>query len=86
MDFLSYLTRFNPFNSCDFVILNSIALFEKARPVLEQYDRILLFLDQDEAGQNCSQKALSISSKYTDESTFYTGYKDLNEWLMATYK
>ena len=82
-DFLSYQTihqnqaSFSP----DFLILNSTSFFEKSRSFMEQYDSIRLYLDRDNTGQNCTQKAMESSHKYNDESSLYKGYKDLNEWM-----
>lgn len=66
----------------DFLILNSVAFFEKNRPLMEDYERIQLYLDNDSTGQNCTRRALSTSHKYVDESKLYTGYKDLNDWII----
>ncbi|MGH2642974.1 MAG: toprim domain-containing protein [Chitinophagaceae bacterium] len=83
-DFLSFKT-IHPTqaeNRFDFVVLNSISFFEKARPFMEQHCSIRLYLDRDTTGQNCIRKALSLSSKYKDESSLYQNYKDLNDWVM----
>ena len=48
---------------------------------MEQYDSIRLYLDRDNTGQNCTQKAMESSHKHNDESSLYKGYKDLNEWM-----
>ena len=84
MDFLSFKTMQQNLKegSHDFVILNSLSLFGIARPFMEDHSRILLFLDQDEAGQNCSRRALSLSSKYEDHSSLYRFHKDFNDWVM----
>lgn len=84
MDFLSFKTIFQneAENRFDFVILNSLSFFESARPFMEKHQRILLYLDNDAAGQNCSRHAHSLSDKYSDESKLYRGYKDLNDWLI----
>jgi DNA primase len=66
----------------NFLVLNSLSLFEKARPVMEQHERIYLLLDNDAAGQNCTKHALSLSYKYNDLSDQYQQEKDINEWLM----
>lgn len=66
----------------DFVILNSISFFEKARPFMEKHECIRLYLDRDTTGQNCSQYALSLSSEYKDESCLYKHHNDLNDWLV----
>lgn len=67
----------------DFVVLNSLSLFEKARPFLEKYEAIHLYFDNDAAGQTFSRYAKSLSKKYHDESRLYKDYKDLNEWLTS---
>ncbi len=84
IDFLSYLTiqKNQSSDLTDFVILNSLSFFEKARSFMERHERIKLFLDRDNAGQNCSKNALSLSYKYEDQSKLYEYYKDLNDWLM----
>lgn len=83
MDFLSFKTTQGgqPGDKYDFVILNSLAFFEKARPFMEKHDKVHLFLDNDTAGQRCRKYALLLSPVYHDESSLYTGYKDFNEWL-----
>ena len=84
MDFLSFLTihKTQLQKPTDFVILNSVAFFEKARPFMEEHEVIRLYLDRDTTGQNCSKHALSLSKKYRDESSLYTHYNDLNDWLV----
>ncbi len=66
----------------DFVILNSVSFFEKARHFMERHDAIRLYLDRDTTGQNCSKYALSINKKYKDESSLYQHHNDLNDWLV----
>ncbi len=70
----------------NYMVLNSISLFEKARPVLETHSQISLYLDRDHAGQTLTQRALSLSDQYRDASSFYSNHKDLNEWLVAEEK
>lgn len=84
MDFLSFMAAYQnePVKHFDFVVLNSVSFFEKARPFMESHQAVRLYLDRDAAGQNCSRHALSISSKYVDESNLYQSYKDFNDWLM----
>lgn len=84
IDFLSFMAIVSIENqiSTDFTILNSVSLFEKARPLIEQYEVINLYLDNDKTGQNCSRHALRLSEKYKDKSSLYERYKDVNEWVM----
>jgi len=84
--FFSYLSlqRINQYQDpimTNFLVLNSLAFLEKARPLMEGHTNIHLFLDRDHAGQQSTDKALQWDQKYKDHSDFYTGYKDLNEWL-----
>lgn len=83
-DFLSFqvLHKNLPENSQDFVVLNSVSFFERARPFMEQHQSIRLYLDRDAAGQKYCRRALSMSNKYTDESKLYQKHKDLNDWLI----
>jgi hypothetical protein len=87
-DFLSFMVAHKnqlP-RSTNFVVLNSVSLFEKARPFMEQHDAIRLYLDRDQAGQKLTQYALSLSDKYKDESHLYANHKDYNDWLVYTGK
>jgi hypothetical protein len=83
-DFLSFISTQKNLHQieADFVVLNSLSFFEKARPFMEQHDLIKLYLDHDKSGQNCSRYAVSLSNKYKDESHLYKNYKDLNDWVM----
>ena len=84
MDFLSFKSiRENDLNKTpDFVILNSLSLFEKARPFLESHKSINLYLDNDAAGKKVAREALSNSKRYNDYSKLYQNHKDLNDWLV----
>lgn len=87
-DFLSFQVLFpdERLSHWDYCILNSFSFFEKSMLFLEQYSSIHLFLDRDTSGQNCSRKALQSGGHYMDESNLYSGYKDLNEWLVTMGK
>ncbi|BBE20057.1 DNA primase [Aquipluma nitroreducens] len=83
-DFLSFqfLQKNLPENSQDFVVLNSVSFFERARLFMEQHQLIRLYLDRDAAGLKYCRRALSMSTKYTDESKLYKKHKDLNDWIV----
>lgn len=83
-DFLSYLfiATISDLEECDFCILNSLSFAETAIRLLDSYECINLYLDNDTAGQNCSRLLLSRANKYTDRRGLYKNYKDLNDWLM----
>ncbi len=88
MDFLSFkcISRNEVNKTPDFVILNSLSLFEKARPFLELHKSINLYLDNDAAGKKVAREALSNSKKYNDYSKLYQNHKDLNDWLVQIGK
>lgn len=84
MDFLSFKTTHQDLeeNRYNFLVLNSVSFFETARPFMESHRRILLYLDRDETGQNCSRYALSMGSQYEDHSNLYRLHKDFNDWII----
>lgn len=84
MDFLSFKTIHEKVSEdiFNFVILNSISLFESARSFMEKHHLISLYLDRDTAGQNCTRYAISLSNRYRDESSLYENYKDFNDWII----
>lgn len=84
-DFLSGLVLKTELSlsATNFLVLNSLTLFEKARPIMERHREIHLYLDDDHAGKSCLKYALSLKSLYRDKSDLYKGhYKDLNELLV----
>lgn len=83
-DFLSFLVLHpNLVSAHDYLILNSLSIFEIARSVMEQYASVLLFLDNDPAGRSASAYAISVSSCYQDQGRLYEGYEDLNDFLCS---
>lgn len=85
MDFLTFRTLHKNLDeeALSYVVLNSVALFERAVPKLESYKEIALYFDNDQTGKNLTQMALARSEKYRDESSLYRGHKDLNEWASS---
>ena len=70
----------------NFLVLNSLSFFERAKEITEKYSSIHLYLDRDNSGMKISKESLLISNKYIDESYKYKNHKDLNEFLMTEYK
>ena len=83
MDFLSYqaLHPYEDPRMVDFVVLNGGGLFDRALPFLEQHSRVHLWLDRDVTGLAYRDYALSLGSRFRDESGLYEKFKDLNDWL-----
>ncbi|TRW21476.1 DNA primase [Flavobacterium zepuense] len=83
-DFLSFIVicQSNEQNYADYIILNSLAFLEAIHPILNSYNNISLFLDNDNAGKNACKLVLTWGKQCQDESRLYEGYDDLNEWLV----
>lgn len=85
-NFLSFQTVNRNLKSqiCSSLVLNSLAFFEKSRPLMEKYRQVFLLLDRDKAGLRYTQEALKWDAgKYLDRSDFYRPNKDLNKWLIS---
>ena len=84
MDFLSYLTLKKRIPQEDFVILNSTTLVENTLSILHNYDKIKVFFDNDESGENAFKFIKENSQKEViDCSVYYSNFNDLNEYLIA---
>lgn len=84
-DFLSFHATYPnlPEKAYNYVILNSLSFFEKARTFMERHDSIHLYLDQGKSGQAWTKYALELDAqKYKDQSQLYKGYDDFNDWLI----
>ncbi len=80
-DFLTLQTNWSLLTkSTNFLVLNSLALFEKALPLMKQHEKVYLMLDHDEQGGSTTSMAIKISPKFEDMSHLYNGHKDVNEW------
>jgi DNA primase len=66
------------------VVLNSVAFFKRSLPFLETNQSIQLYLDQDQSGRLLTTRALALGDQYVDRSSLYSGFKDLNEYLLAS--
>ncbi len=82
MDALSYI-ELNEILEDDILVLNSIALLDKAKIVLQNYDEINLYFDHDRAGEKATRGLIYSFPNAKDCSGIYQEYKDLNEFLLA---
>lgn len=92
MDFLSFLTMCKsdtcssvfPDLPCDYLILNSVTNITKCKDIIERYNAILCYLDNDAAGQKSFQYLHEIlGARASNESIHYKGFKDLNDFLLG---
>lgn len=87
-DFLSYhvINRDYPTGITNFLVLNSLAFFNKAREVMDKYQTVNLYLDRNKKGIECTSQALEWDNKkYINRSTLYRYGQDLNEWLIEKH-
>jgi hypothetical protein len=87
-DFLSYQTtnQTQEQELTNFLVLNSLAFFERSLLLMEKHQSIHLYLDNDTAGRKCTSMAEKRSIKFKDESKLYQESKDLNEWVTKAEK
>ena len=67
----------------DLLILNSLAFVEKTLGLLESYESVQLYLDNDKAGKRAVEILLEQSPKCRDMSNLYKDFKDVNAWWMS---
>ena len=68
----------------DWLVLNSVSNVEKAVKVLQGYERIECYLDNDDAGRRTFDRLrVNFGDKVVDRSSLYADHKDLNEYLLS---
>lgn len=85
-DMLSYVS-ITASDDIDFLVLNSVTNTHKAIPQLQRYSKVLLYLDNDQAGSEATKQIQeSLNGKVIDQRKHYQGSKDLNEKLCKEIK
>lgn len=94
-DYLSYLeqsthSRFEMIRALckhwnqSYIILNSVEMGEQALPYIKQFEKVHLFLDNDEAGCDLTNKYLVQFSHVKDCSSIYADFKDYSDYHIHT--
>ena len=89
MDFLAYLSLKHPERlRIDAAVLNSVVNLPKAIPFLSRHPVIHAFFDNDEAGRKATADLIRLCprNEVIDQSSFYSGHKDVNDYLTARIK
>ena len=89
MDFLAYLSLKHPERlRIDAAVLNSVVNLPKAIPFLSRHPVIHAFFDNDEAGRKTTSDLIRLCprSEVIDQRHFYSGHKDVNDYLIARIK
>lgn len=68
------------------LVLNSIAFAKRADSIIRLYDEVHLFLDRDEAGKRTTENMISNHTNALDKSELYSGFQDLNDWIVNKVK
>lgn len=85
-DFLSWLTLTKKVNLPTVMVLNSVSLVKRAIEIMREFNKIDLYLDNDDAGKQCTSTIKEFFPYANDRATLYSGYKDYNEMLMDSLK
>lgn len=85
MDALSFIEMQKNFSG-DLLEMNSISLLNKTKECLKKYAEVHLFLDNDNAGENCKNAILKDFPHAKNNAEIYSGFKDLNAFISDTKK
>lgn len=69
----------------DYLILNTVALIVKNIALLDHYETIQLYLDNDSTGEKYTKLILEKYENAIDCRSLYNSHKDLNDWLVDIY-
>ena len=58
-------------------------MFFKVEEKLKEYEKIVLFLDNDLNGKNLTEEIINKYVNVEDCSMLYLDFKDLNEWFLS---
>ena len=61
-------------------------MISKIKNLLENYKKIELYFDNDEAGNRAVEMLKNKLEKVEDGRILYKDFKDLNEWAMSSTK
>ena len=89
MDFLAYLSLKHPERlRINAAVLNSVVNLPKAVPFLGRHQMIHAFFDNDEAGRKATADLIRLCprNEVIDQRHFYSGHKDVNDYLIARIK
>lgn len=67
----------------DILVLNSVAFAKRVVPLLANYKKVLLYLDNDDTGNIVTNYLLDVCSNSYDHRELYKGYKDANEKIIS---
>lgn len=83
-DFLSFknIEKSLENETSDYMILNSVSMIHKVKNSLENYEKIDLYFDNDDAGNRAVEIIKNEKKEAEDCRVLYSNFKDLNDWLI----
>lgn len=83
-DFLSFKNVENYLEKepSDYIILNSVAMINKIKNEIKNYENIELYFDNDEAGNRAVEMIKNENGNAEDCRILYSDFKDMNDWLI----
>ncbi len=83
-DFLSFknIEKYLEKEPSDYIILNSVSMLNKITTEIKNYENIELYFDNDDAGNRAVNMIKNEGRSVEDCRLLYSGFKDLNDWLI----
>ena len=67
----------------DYIILNSVSMIPKIKNLIQNYQKVELYFDNDNAGNRAVEMIKNAGENIEDCRILYKNHKDLNEFLMS---
>ncbi|WP_273210553.1 toprim domain-containing protein [Runella zeae] len=83
IDFLSYIVWKGDKPTCDIMVLNSVSNLNSALKKLQNYAKVLAYLDNDAAGTTTLETIITVGGRVEDCRGSFSQYKDLNQYLTS---
>ena len=87
MDYLSFKQMEKTLKKAlsDYVILNSVTMIFKIEKIIDSYEKIELYFDNDEAGNRATNEIKQLNPYVEDNRILYQNYKDLNDFIISKF-
>ena len=69
--------------SSDYIILNSVSMISKIKNLIQNYQKVELYFDNDNSGNRAVEMIKNAGENIEDCRILYKNHKDLNEFLMS---
>ncbi len=66
----------------DYIILNSVSMIPKIKNLIQNYQKVELYFDNDNAGNRAVEMIKNAGDNIEDCRNLYSDFKDINDWLV----